>query len=64
MIRYSVYLIPIQGKILKVNESLEGEPSLLNQSPYEKGWIAEIEMTNKDELDDLLSEEDYNKLIQ
>lgn len=41
---------PVTGTVSTINLSLEGEPSLMNSSPYEKGWLAEIE------LDDLSTE--------
>jgi glycine cleavage system H protein len=37
---------PVSGAIVAINESLELKPELVNQSPYEDGWLAEIEATN------------------
>ena len=37
---------PVDGKIIAVNEALELNPELVNQDPYDKGWLAEIETTN------------------
>ncbi|MCD6411030.1 MAG: glycine cleavage system protein GcvH [Thermoplasmata archaeon] len=54
---------PISGKILKVNKSLEDSPEKINESPYEEGWIVEMEIKDEKELDDLLSPEDYRKII-
>lgn len=42
------------GKITKVNEILETEPGLVNESPYEDGWLVEIEMSDPGELEKLL----------
>ena len=58
----------MSGRIAKVNGALvEGDqparPELLNESPYEKGWLAEVEMSDPSELDDMLSPEDYRKTI-
>lgn len=51
---------PVSGKILTKNEkALEG----LNETPEDKGWLFEIEMTNEAEFNKLLSKEDYNKSI-
>jgi len=54
---------PISGKILKVNKLLEDSPEKINESPYEEGWIVEMEIKDERELDDLLSPEDYRKII-
>ncbi|MCF2136314.1 MAG: glycine cleavage system protein H [Candidatus Thorarchaeota archaeon] len=40
---------PVTGKLVEVNEELKGNPGLLNEDPYGKGWIAVIEATNLDE---------------
>lgn len=50
---------PVSGKIVEVNEALTDNPELINESPYEKGWIAVIEMSSPEELDDLLDAEAY-----
>lgn len=42
------------GKIVAVNEELEFEPTLINQSPYDQGWLVKIEMSNPAELNNLL----------
>jgi len=54
---------PVSGKIVKTNKELEDAPEKINQSPYEEGWLVEIEMSNPDELSNLLSAEDYKKII-
>ena len=40
---------PLSGKITKVNQQLEDSPETINTSPYDDGWLVEIEITNKDE---------------
>lgn len=44
----------VSGKIVAVNEELEFEPTLINQSPYDQGWLVKIEMSNPAELNNLL----------
>jgi len=44
----------VTGKILEANDELEWEPMLLNESPYDEGWLVEIEMADPSELDDLM----------
>lgn len=54
---------PLTGEIMAVNEELQFNPELVNQDPYGKGWIAEIEIANPEELQKLLTAEEYRKLI-
>jgi glycine cleavage system H protein len=44
----------VSGKIVAVNEELEFEPTLVNQSPYDQGWLVKNEMSNPAELNNLL----------
>ena len=55
--------IPVSGKILEFNNALEDNPELVNDSPYGDGWIVKIEITNTDEISDLLDSEAYKSLI-
>ncbi|WP_238785337.1 glycine cleavage system protein GcvH [Blattabacterium cuenoti] len=55
--------MPISGLILEYNNNLSSEPELINNSPYEKGWILKIKILNKKEYDYLLSLEEYKKYI-
>ena len=50
---------PVSGVILAVNEALRTSPELINTSPYDKGWIFKIRISNKGELADLLEAGDY-----
>ncbi|PMQ01547.1 MAG: glycine cleavage system protein H [Dictyoglomus sp. NZ13-RE01] len=54
---------PLSGKVVKVNEELKTKPELLNEDPYEKGWIAVIELSNPSEYETLLSAEEYKSFI-
>jgi glycine cleavage system H protein len=54
---------PITGKIANVNKSLEETPETINESPYDEGWLVEIEVTNKSEIDSLLDANSYKKII-
>lgn len=55
--------MPVSGKILEVNSALESEPELVNEDPYEKGWMIRISISNQEEMDNLLSVEAYKELI-
>lgn len=50
---------PVSGTIVEFNEELEDAPELINESPYEKGWIFKIKLDNPSELDSLMSFADY-----
>jgi glycine cleavage system H protein len=55
---------PLSGKILDVNSSLVDEPGLANSDPYQKAWMIKLELTNTTEAADLLSANDYKKLVE
>jgi len=54
---------PLSGKIVKINEKLEDAPEIINGQPYDDGWLVEIEIENKDEIDSLITASEYKKLI-
>ena len=54
---------PISGKVVGVNEKLEDTPETINESPYDDGWLVELEIKDKGELDDLLDAESYKEKI-
>ena len=53
--------MPVSGTVSEQNEDLTDNPQLINESPYEKGWIIKIKNPNMEELKDLLSAEEYKK---
>ena len=55
--------MPIAGKVVEVNPSLEDNPELVNEDPYGEGWIIKIDITDESQLDSLLSASDYKNLI-
>ncbi len=55
---------PVSGEISEVNSELDDEPELLNESPYEKGWMFRIKASDLSELDGLLSAQTYNKQVE
>ncbi|EIW86651.1 glycine cleavage H-protein [Coniophora puteana RWD-64-598 SS2] len=52
---------PVSGEVVEVNERLNTEPSLLNKSPEDEGWLCKIKLSALEERDALLSAEDYKK---
>ncbi len=54
---------PVDGEIIEINEKLLEHPELINQSPYEEGWIVKIRPSNPEQIDSLLSKEQYDELV-
>jgi glycine cleavage system H protein len=54
---------PVSGEIVAINTELKDNPALVNQSPYEKGWMVRIRLSNPAEVGALLSAEDYGQTL-
>ncbi|KAJ1278066.1 hypothetical protein BS78_04G051700 [Paspalum vaginatum] len=50
---------PVSGEVIEVNKKLSEEPGLVNGSPYEKGWIIKVKLSNSGELNSLMDDEKY-----
>ena len=50
---------PVTGDVVAVNEELSSVPELLNQDPYDKGWMFKIKISDPGELSELLNPDDY-----
>ena len=55
---------PVSGEIVAVNDELDGEPELLNESPYEGGWMFRIKAIDTTELSALMSEQAYLNQVE
>jgi glycine cleavage system H protein len=55
--------MPVSGKILEVNPSLEKSPEKVNEDPYGEGWMIKIEIKDTAEIDGLLEADQYKELI-
>jgi glycine cleavage system H protein len=55
--------MPISGKVDSFNKELEDSPELINDDPYNKGWIISVSDFDESELETLLSADDYKKLV-
>jgi glycine cleavage system H protein len=60
----SELISPISGDITAVNQELKDRPELINDDPYDKGWMLKIRFTNQAEIDALLNVEDYINYLQ
>ena len=54
---------PLSGTVLEVNEELADSPGMLNEDPYDSGWIAIIAVSDPEELNLLLSADDYSDSV-
>ncbi|XP_058384333.1 glycine cleavage system H protein, mitochondrial [Diceros bicornis minor] len=55
---------PLSGEVTEINEALAENPGLVNKSCYEDGWLIKMTLSNPSELDELMSEEAYEKYIK
>ena len=55
--------MPISGKIIEFNESLEANPEKVNEDPYNEGWMIKLKVSDRSEVADLLSPSDYENRI-
>jgi len=55
---------PFSGRIVKVNEQIQRTPEIINQSPYEQGWLVVIEIEDEKEKENLLSSSAYKEYIK
>ena len=54
---------PLSGEIVEVNEALSDTPETLNDDPYSAGWLVKVKLSDRAETEQLLSVEDYKKLL-
>jgi glycine cleavage system H protein len=56
--------MPVSGEVLEVNPELESAPELVNKDAYGQGWLIKIKMDNPAELDDLLTADQYQAMLE
>lgn len=55
---------PISGTIMNVNERVLDDPSIINVDPYGRGWLVEIELSDEDEINNLMDEDGYEAFVE
>lgn len=55
---------PISGEVVEVNGELGSNPQWVNESPYEKGWMAKLKPSDTADMDKLMSEDEYKKYLE
>ncbi|QQK81018.1 glycine cleavage system protein GcvH [Salicibibacter cibi] len=56
--------VPISGTVVNINERLEDEPELVNAYPEGEGWLIDVKLTDRDELEDLMNEAQYHAFTE
>ncbi len=59
----SEFYAPLSGKVIEVNGELNNNPQWINESPFEKGWIVKIRISDESELNVLMDEQAYKELV-
>jgi len=54
---------PVSGTVVEVNTALDGQPELVNKSPFEEGWFVKLSMSDRSELDHLMDHDAYQNMI-
>ena len=54
---------PVSGKVLEVNDDLPDNPNMINEDPYGDGWLIKVEMNDPEEVDELMTAEEYKEYI-
>jgi len=57
-------IMPLSGEVIEINEQLAESPELVNNSPYDGGWMMKIKISHPNEIDELISVEKYKELVK
>lgn len=55
---------PVSGTVIEVNDSLPDSPELVNEDSYGDGWMIKVQMSDKEELKDLLAQDEYGEFVE
>lgn len=55
---------PVTGQIISVNENVIDAPEMINESPYEDGWLVKVKIEDESQLDDLMGADEYKAFIE
>jgi len=55
---------PLTGEVIESNQALADKPELINNSPYEEGWIMKLRLADESEIDKLLTADQYSELVE
>jgi glycine cleavage system H protein len=57
-------MAPVSGKVVEANETLEENPELINNDPYEEGWLIKVQAEDVAEFEELMSADEYREFIE
>lgn len=57
-------VMPVSGTITDINQALKDNPGLINESPYEKGWVIKIKISDSGQIDSLLTAAGYEAVVR
>lgn len=60
----SELISPVSGEVIRANEALKDNPELINDNPYEEGWMLVVKLSDPAELDKLMSAAEYEAYLQ
>ncbi|MCW8926380.1 MAG: glycine cleavage system protein GcvH [Xanthomonadales bacterium] len=55
---------PVSGRVIAINEDLDGDPAIINADPYDDGWLFELELFDTEELEGLKDAEAYEETLE
>jgi glycine cleavage system H protein len=55
---------PVTGEVVEANQALTDSPELINDSPYDRGWLMKVRLADESEIDKLLTAEQYSDFIE
>ncbi len=57
-------IMPLSGEVIEINKRLVDNPELANNSPYDSGWMMKIKISHPNEIEELISVEDYKEYVK
>ena len=60
----SELISPIRGEVVSANQELKDRPELINDSPYEEGWMLVVKLSSPDEISSLMNADEYESYLQ
>ena len=55
---------PVSGEVIESNQALADKPEMVNESPYDEGWIMKVRLADEGEVDNLLTSDQYAELVE
>lgn len=56
--------MPVSGEVIEVNEDLLDQPELVNEEPYEGGWIVKVSLSDESEIEELMDADEYSSFLE